>query len=1138
MEAAIVMASAVVLQLVAAILAIRLIQVTGRYLGWLMIAAAIYLMTVRSCLTLVGVITGDEPLPDRILPELVAFVVSAVLVVGLARIRGLLLASKDTQRALNESEERYRNLFENAQIGIYRTTADGRILVANPALVRMLGFSSFHELAKRDLDMEGFGPTDNRDDFKDKVERPGGILGLEATWVTKDGSAIEVRESAIAVRNEFGKVLYYEGTVEDISRRLKAEEAVRSANQRLDVLFRTSPVAIVTTDEDGNVGMWNPAAEKLLGWTADEVIGRPIPFFQAIEPGLEVAAASQELRRVRKDGSPVDITLSATPLLDAQGRPCGNLAVLADNSERKRADEALRQSEERFRKLVELSPDGIVVHEGGKVLFANPATARMIGLASPDDIVGASIMDSVHPDSRPTVLDRIRRMTQLGEIAPPMEERFLRADGTPFDVEVAAAPTLYMGRKAIQVVFRDITERKRAEETVLRQSEMLSTLARISDATLRAPEMDALLQTILGEALRFAGLDKGAIFLKESGGYELRARTGFPPDRVFVLDPAQVVDSTDWQQVNPGRPPAVGFASFLVAAEAGHWASLPLTLPGGLDPEEGEAVGLLVVWTRGPAAPEARAVDSLHLIGGPIAMAIAHAHAFLEASDRRAIFESAMEGIYRCTAHGRVLAANPAMARILGYPSETDLVAAVTDVAHSFHADPARRNEFLDSLQRQGVVMGFEYEARRKDGRVVWLSENARATRNEHGRVVSYQGLVVDVTRRRELEQQLLHAQKMEAVGRLAGGVAHDFNNLLTALLGYANLLQDRLPTGDPLRTYVDEIAKAGTRAASLTSQLLLFSRRQALRPQELDLNHVVTEIETLLRRLIGEDIDLRTRLAKNLGLVRADPGQVEQVIINLAVNARDAMPNGGKLTILTANVDLDETFVKEHVGAVPGPYVMVSVRDTGKGMDAEVRSHLFEPFFTTKDPGKGTGLGLATAYGIVKQSGGNIFAYSEPGRGSTFQFYLPRVTRCTQPAPMSPIPKSGLEGTETILLVEDEDAVRKLARTVLERFGYRIHEAPNPTAALEIVRRLTGPLDLLLTDMVMPGMSGRELADRLLKAQPGLRVVFMSGYTESGPAKDGVLASGQAFVEKPFSPVRLVRAIRDLLDQGASEGR
>ena len=237
-------------------------------------------------------------------------------------------------------------------------------------------------------------------------------------------------------------------------------------------------------------------------------------------------------------------------------------------------------------------------------------------------------------------------------------------------------------------------------------------------------------------------------------------------------------------------------------------------------------------------------------------------------------------------------------------------------------------------------------------------------------------------------------------------GVAHDFNNLLTALLGYANLLQDRLPTGDPLRTYVDEIAKAGTRAASLTSQLLLFSRRQALRPQELDLNHVVTEIETLLRRLIGEDIDLRTRLAKNLGLVRADPGQVEQVIINLAVNARDAMPNGGKLTILTANVDLDETFVKEHVGAVPGPYVMVSVRDTGKGMDAEVRSHLFEPFFTTKDPGKGTGLGLATAYGIVKQSCGNIFAYSEPGRGSTFQFYLPRVTRCTQPAPMSPIPK------------------------------------------------------------------------------------------------------------------------------------
>jgi PAS domain S-box-containing protein len=391
-------------------------------------------------------------------------------------------------------------------------------------------------------------------------------------------------------------------------------------------------------------------------------------------------------------------------------------------------------------------------------------------------------------------------------------------------------------------------------------------------------------------------------------------------------------------------------------------------------------------------------------------------------------------------------------------------------------------------------------------------------------------GVGTDITPRRQLEEQLRQSQKMEAVGRLAGGIAHDFNNVLTAILGYSQMLLADLPEGDQRREDVQEIEHAATRAATLTRQLLAFSRRQVLQPQILDLNGLVENLDKFLRRLIGEDIDLRVRPSPDLWLVSADHGQMEQVIMNLVVNSRDAMPTGGKLTLETANVTLDSQYAQRHIAVTPGDYVMLAVSDTGTGMDEETQARVFEPFFTTKASGQGTGLGLSTVYGIVKQSGGNIWVYSEPGRGTTFKIYLPRESRATEPTAAVRREPTELTGTETILLVEDEDAVRSLAGKVLRGLGYTVLEAAQGREAMEIAARQGSGVDLLLTDVVMPEFSGAELSRYLMGLQPSLKVLYMSGYTDEAIIHHGVLSANIAYLQKPFTPTALATKVREVL--------
>jgi two-component system, cell cycle sensor histidine kinase and response regulator CckA len=383
----------------------------------------------------------------------------------------------------------------------------------------------------------------------------------------------------------------------------------------------------------------------------------------------------------------------------------------------------------------------------------------------------------------------------------------------------------------------------------------------------------------------------------------------------------------------------------------------------------------------------------------------------------------------------------------------------------------------------------------------------------------------------RQSEERLRQAQKMEAVGRLAGGVAHDFNNLLTVITSYSDLLLEDLGSDDPKRDDVEQIRKAADGAAALTRQLLAFSRQQVLQPKALDLKTTVVGTEKLLKRLIGEDVQLTTFLAPDLGVVKADPGQIEQIIINLAVNARDAMPTGGRLTIEAANVDMDEAYVRGHAPARPGRYVMLALSDTGTGMDEQTKARIFEPFFTTKEPGKGTGLGLATVYGIVKQSGGFIWVYSEPGRGTSFKVYLPRVEEPAEPAAAPAATVEPLRGTETVLVVEDAASVRMVTRQVLERYGYAVLEAPNGDTALRLAAKHHGQIHLLLTDVVMPGLSGRQLAQQLAQLRPDMKVLYASGYADQAIVHHGILEAGIAYLQKPFTPETLGRRVRQVLD-------
>jgi PAS domain S-box-containing protein len=488
---------------------------------------------------------------------------------------------------------------------------------------------------------------------------------------------------------------------------------------------------------------------------------------------------------------------------------------------------------------------------------------------------------------------------------------------------------------------------------------------------------------------------------------------------------------------------------------------------------------------------------------------------------------------------GTIQYVNPSFERITGY-ARAEIVGKNPRVLASGKHDAAFYQELWAKLLR-GEVWNGRFINKRKDGSLYRQDATITPVRDATGSIVNYVCVARDVTHEVDLEEQLRQSQKMEAIGQLAGGIAHDFNNLLTAILGNSEMLLASMHAEDERRADLEEIRQAGARAAALTRQLLAFSRRQVLEPVVLDLNEVIVNVTKMIKRLLGEHVELTLDLAEGLGSVHADPGQLEHVIINLAVNARDAMPKGGKLLIETLNADLDETYVASHAPVVPGPYVMIAISDNGVGMDEQTRLRVFEPFFTTKESGKGTGLGLSTVYGIVKQSSGYIWVYSEPGKGTSFKIYLPRVAReeralARETGAQRQAVRRAARGRETALLVEDDEAVRAVVRKTLESSGYTVVEAQSAAEATRLAEQYTGPIDCLITDLIMPETSGRDLAQTVAALRPEIRVLYMSGYSDNAVLRQGILSPEMEFIAKPFTQERLLSKVRHVLDTGAAK--
>jgi PAS domain S-box-containing protein len=592
----------------------------------------------------------------------------------------------------------------------------------------------------------------------------------------------------------------------------------------------------------------------------------------------------------------------------------------------------------------------------------------------------------------------------------------------------------------------------------------------------------------------------------------------------------------------PNHPHMSSFLGAAIASSSGIYGALYLTDKLGFDEfsEADEKLIAMLVAQVGVAYENARRFEELQRRAAQLQETVSQREraeqsvreseeALREANQTlQSLVQTSPLAIIALDLEGNVKSWNSAAERIFGW-SEKEVIGLRIQIIPEDEWDGFYNS--LDITCKAGTFTGFETTRMRKDGSLIDVSLSAAPLVDGRGAINGSVVVIADITERKHLEEQFRQAQKMEAIGRLAGGVAHDFNNLLTAIIGYSQLALGRLDRKDPMRKEIEEIERAGQRAAGLTNQLLAFSRRQVLQPQVLDLNAVVVDLAKMLERLIGEDIVLATSLAPDIGFVKADRGQIEQIIMNLGVNSRDAMPDGGKLTIETFNADLDESYTAEHINARPGPHVVLALSDNGCGMDKETQSNVFEPFFTTKERGKGTGLGLSTVYGIVNQSGGHIGLYTELGKGTTFKIYLPRLEEAGEESEPRVSQSESLQGSETVLLVEDEESVRELARRILEMYGYVVLEAAGYDDTRQICEGHEGRIHLMLTDVVMPGANGRELAQLVAPLQPEMKVLYMSGYTDDAIVQHGVLGADTPFLQKPFTPVTLARKIREVLD-------
>ncbi len=977
---------------------------------------------------------------------------------------------------------------------------------------------------------------------------------IEYRVIKADGQVRFVRRNAEMFYDESGNLRRVLGTVQDITKLKQAEETLRESEKRFYDLYENAPNAYFSVGADACIRMCNRCASELLRYPKEELIGKPVFDLYADTPQGKGKATQvfqhfltgeaifdEELQMQRSDGELVWVNLIVNVVRDVEGQIVESRSMAVDITKRKYTEEALRHNRDRFRQVVTSISDHIYVTavnaDGNKTnLYISPNIEGLTGYPLERFLDNWSFWAAtvIHPDDRATAAKQVEKLAR-GE-ASVVEYRLVRADNEVIWVRDSGRLVEDNGFKTIYGVVGDVTKRKQANEEIRHRNRELTLLNQVIAASAESLETTAILETVCRElALAFEAPQAIAALLnKQKMAVEVVAE--------YVVEgrPA-VLGSTIPVEGNPSVQYLLTRKIPLAIDDAQHDPRLAqvhhlirqrgtvsiLLLP--LIIEE-EVIGSLALDATEPRSFSVAEID----LAGSVAEQVSGVLDRVRLVQTRQLLNTAIEQITESVVitdvDGEIHYVNPAFEQISGY-SQAEAVGKNPRILNSGKQNGAFYQDMWATITAGQVWQG-QFINQKKDGTPYTEEATISPLRDKSGYISNYVAVKRDVTHELELAAQLRQAQKMEAVGRLAGGIAHDFNNLLTIIIGHSEFLLSRYPdVDDPRREEAEQIKMAGERAATLTQHLLTFSRRQPLQPQFLDLNQTVVNLKKMLPRLLGEDVNLITDLAPGLGQIKVDPSQIEQIIMNLAVNARDAMPRGGKLTIKTTLVDLDEANAKQHLDLTPGPYIMLTVADTGQGMDAETQNHIFEPFFTTKLVGKGTGLGLATVYGIVEQSGGHIQVDSTPGQGTTFKIYLPQVEQTGKIVSLPPAPTTPLAGQETILLVEDEAGVRLVTRKFLQKRGYTVLEAEHAEEALQLCQQYAEQIDLLITDVIMPDISGPELAGQLSQLQPTLKILYISGYADEvlkeykTPNQDFIL------LEKPFSSDVLASKVRQMLD-------
>jgi PAS domain S-box-containing protein len=1032
-----------------------------------------------------------------------------------------------TEQALRASELSYRRLFEAAQDGILILDVNtGHINDANPFLVKLLGFPRSEMVGKTVGELSPFKDLVSNQAMLERLQKDGYVRYHDLPLETKGGLKIAV---------EFVSNVYPVGDKKVIQcniRDIRARKSFDGKMRQLSQAVEQSPASVVITNTQGTIEYVNRKFTEVTGYSLAEVVGKnpsilksgecpPATYREMWTRITGGGTWSGEFHNRKKNGELYWEWTSISPVLDASGKTTHFLAVKEDITERKQAEE----SNVRLAEIVETSDDAIVGEDLNNIVTSWNKGAEKIFGHTASDIVGVSVLRYVPADQREEqnhILEKIKRGESVGHFETVRQTK----DGRLMEVSVTASPIKDATGKVIGIskILRDITRRKQMEAALRENEEELRVMFELASVGIAQADPRT------GQWLRV--------------NRKMCEITGYSAGELLQLHVLDITHPEDrqpdreaFERVVRGESPDYHMEKRYIRKDGTPvWVNVNMTI------------------IRDAAGQPTRTVAAIEDITG-------RKKAEEQLKLFRLLIERSNDAIEVVdSATGRFLDVNESGCRTPGYTRDEMLSLTVFDLTPEVNrALFAATNA---QIKKAGHAM-LETLRRRKDGTTYPVEVSLSSVTLDREYAVA---IVRDITERRKMEAQFIEAQKMEAVGQLAGGVAHDFNNILAVIMGYNNLIQEDLEPDSPLRKYTDEVQHSADRATGLTRQLLIFSRKQKVQPVVLDLNDAVKDLDKMLRRLVDEHIEMEFVPGKQTGRIKADPGYIWQVLMNLVVNARDAMPNGGKLTIATKNVMLDGDYSpcgvsggtspeqvhpmrlpplshgagsstppgkRTHAGVIPGNYVMMSVGDTGTGMTDEVKARIFEAFFTTKPEGKGTGLGLATCQAIVQQSGGHIDVDSSVGRGTTFKIYFPQVDEPLDTDAKFikawPLPR----GTETLLIVEDEPEVRHLAQRLLEAQGYTVLRAVNGQDALHVAREHKGPpIRLVVTDVIMPRMGGKMMTEWLKTTYPDLKILFTSGYTDEAMAQHGVIKTGIDFLAKPFTPAALVRKVRELLDQ------